>query len=570
MKKLTLIALALIALAASCAKEEKTQNRDAHTPGLTLTATIDQTTKATISYNKILWADGDRINVYNGSGFTLFNLSSGAGTGDAEFTQASGPAITPKGVAVFPASIATSYSGEVATVTLPASYASLAAGEIPVPMVAKVEYDTVEELNFKPLTGFIRFGYSSAKVAGAKYFVVETDKKINGEFSVSNYQVLAGEHTAAGDNVIKVEIPNDVYSFIVPLPVGTYGSIKMWLADENESPVAGVNVVEYTDEPVARLDLITASYGCRYNSNFSASTTLKEISSLTSLTYTITTEVPAGYSYVRYNYTVAKFESDYQASIAKFMEGTPGTLRSGKVSINNNLLPDTEYVTIVLGVDVEGENKSYNGDYYIYRYKTASLEDLLGDSYDKWIGKWTLKYGGDKTLSIRISQRERFSTYNLTGLYKGNNTDIAAISVVPISFSFTDGTVILKTVKDESLKLDTYEGTSGTYQNLCPLLARYIENSEYTTTGREICTLSLDENTFEASVSHRGTVTVTNSGTLDVAKFRLIYSGTKVSTGNSTPVRFVDSPQIALDGMTWVKDTSSTTNSGYDVDPVEF
>ena len=563
MKKLTLIALALIALAASCAKEEKTQNRDAHNPGLTLTATIDQTTKATISYNKILWADGDRINVYNGSGFTLFNLSSGAGTGDAEFTQASGPAITPTGVAVFPASIATSYSGEVATVTLPASYASLAAGEIPVPMVAKVEYDTVEELNFKPLTGFIRFGYSSAKVAGAKYFVVETDKKINGEFSVSNYQVLAGEHAAAGDNVIKVEIPDDVYSFIVPLPVGTYGSIKMWLADENESPVAGVNVVEYTDEPVARLDLITASYGCKYESGYTLSATFKSVTSEGKLSYVLFTDPnETGHKYARLYQALSTFEGTHQGSVSDYL-GTSRSVYSASRSATNSLEPDTDYVLIMLRVDdsVTGTSSSnYTGDYSIYKFHTYSLDQVAElTGYNKWLGTWYLNSTSfsDNPLVLTITADIKGYSYNLKGLARSSTSALYNNSVMTLLYN-TDGTVTLKT---QSHSENTFTYNSVEYY---PKLVRYVASSSgiITTVDKKIFDMALDgEGASSASVKSVGTY---NSE--DVSAFRVIFYKTSTSSNSS----FTSAPKIAIEGMTWVKDTSATNTSGYDVDPVEF
>ena len=563
MKKLTLIALALIALAASCAKEEKNQNRDAHNPGLTLTATIDQTTKATISYNKILWADGDRINVYNGSGFTLFNLSSGAGTGDAEFTQASGSAITPTGVAVFPASIATSYSGEVATVTLPASYASLAAGEIPVPMVAKVEYDTVEELNFKPLTGFIRFGYTSAKVAGAKYFVVETDRKVNGDFEVAGCTVSTSSTYGTGENIIKVEIPDNVFSFIVPLPAGEYGSIKMYLTDADGNKMDNVNEVEYTNEVIARLDLITASYGCKYESGYTLSATFKSVTSEGKLSYVLFTDPnETGHKYARLYQALSTFEGTHQGSVSDYL-GTSRSVYSASRSATNSLEPDTDYVLIMLRVDdsVTGTSSSnYTGDYSIYKFHTYSLDQVAElTGYNKWLGTWYLNSTSfsDDPLVLTITADIKGYSYNLKGLARSSSATIHNKSVMTLLYNM-DGTVTLNTQEHPD---DTFTNNSVVYY---PRLGRYKASSTsvYTTVNYQIFDMAFDgEDATTASVKSVGTIS-----SEDVSAFRVVYTNTSTSKIAS----FAVAPKIAIEGMTWVKDTSASNTSGYDVDPVEF
>ena len=400
-------------------------------------------------------------------------------------------------------------------------------------------------------------------MAGAKYFVVETDKKINGEFSVSNYQVLAGEHTAVGDNVIKVEIPDDVYSFIVPLPVGTYGSIKMWLADENESPVAGVNVVEYTDEPVARLDLITASYGCKYESGYTLSATFKNVTSDGKVSYVLFTDPnETGHKYARLYQALSTFEGTHQGSVSDYL-GTSRSVYSASRSATNSLEPDTDYVLIMLRVDdsVTGSSSSdYTGDYSIYKFHTLSLDEIAETTgYNKWFGTWYLNSTSfsDDPLVLTITADIKGYSYNLKGLARSSSATFYNKSVMTLLYN-TDGTVTLNTQEHPD---DTFTNKSVVYY---PRLGRYKASSTsvYTTVNYKIFDMAFDgEDATTASVKSVGTI---NSE--DVSAFSVVYTNTSTSKIAS----FAVAPKIAIEGMTWVKDTSSTTNSGYDVDPVEF
>lgn len=208
-----------------------------------------QTKTALTGFADVVWAAKDQIAVYDGTSFTDFTLSSGAGTASAGFSGTLAAGKTATG-AVYPAA---AKGDDMSVVNYPAEYAYSEMG-VNAPMVASVA-DGV--LQFKHVGGVVKFDVGNIPPAAAG-FVFTANSKITGEFAVN-----AGSVATSGSSADAVKIaftPGALKSavFMVPLPTGTYNGFGVKFVDASGNDIAGTAKVKDTYSfTIARKQLLT-------------------------------------------------------------------------------------------------------------------------------------------------------------------------------------------------------------------------------------------------------------------------------------------------------------------------
>lgn len=145
-----------------------------------------------------LWTEGDKIKVFAAGGAgTDFTLTTGAGTSYGEFSGST--AATEPYVAVYPSTFATSVSGTVATVELPATQIINAAGTFATNTVPLVAYSTSDFLYFKNIGSLLCLSLKAKRGSS-----VITKIELQG----NNSETIAGIFTVKTDD----SQPKAVYS----------------------------------------------------------------------------------------------------------------------------------------------------------------------------------------------------------------------------------------------------------------------------------------------------------------------------------------------------------------------
>ncbi len=211
---------------------------------VTIGATMegDNATRSTASDGgAFAWANGDAISVYNGSKFTTFTLSDGAGTENAKFT--SGLLIgepTFSEYAIYPSSGEHEYDGTDLTVNLPSEYGDSETEYSPNTnaLMVAVFSDINKGLTFRHAAGVVRFTVKNVP-AGTNKIVLSTKAKITGDFPVSFADGYPSIQTAKSETEESVSIVfsaltavKETMDFFIPLPQGQY---TFTLAVHNES-----------------------------------------------------------------------------------------------------------------------------------------------------------------------------------------------------------------------------------------------------------------------------------------------------------------------------------------------
>ena len=217
MKKSLLIGLALLSLGAiSCTREmEAPVQKPVDGNVVILGATVDQT-KAAIADNAFTWQAGDKLSVATSNGLVEFKLKDGAGNKAATFEGILPAGATLGEAAVYPAG-AHKVTADGVTLNLPAEYV-FEADNTNIPLVGPVSDKSIK---FTAVGGVARI--IAGIPAGASKVVLSTDKKITGDFDVSDEGVIA-----AGEGEDKVTVTFDPVNaatnmtFNFPLPVGEY------------------------------------------------------------------------------------------------------------------------------------------------------------------------------------------------------------------------------------------------------------------------------------------------------------------------------------------------------------
>ena len=189
MKKVLYTLAALSFVFVACNKQEIVPEEGTSQEGELTTVTIkasngDADTKAAISDGlAFTWTIGDQIAVHTDAGrfYTSEALTTGGAT--ADFTVSlSG---TRDGYAVYPASVAKSYSESTLTLTLPSEYtfAQVSGDNTPLPMIAD---NTSAALSFYHVTGLLRLTITNIPTGTNKIKLDFNGKKVSGDFTISS------------------------------------------------------------------------------------------------------------------------------------------------------------------------------------------------------------------------------------------------------------------------------------------------------------------------------------------------------------------------------------------------
>ena len=221
-------AASALLLLAGCSRE-----MDFQTPGSNVLKAVIESGETRVSFDemgKFAWDEGDKIAVYVGNAFEEVEVEAATGafrietSGDRSF------------YAIYPANVAPATNASL-TVTLPASYdisSVTDADYSPVPMVAQ-NIQGQDELYFLHVGGLVRiFGENPT---GATTAVVTFDKDVTGTYTVdtsnpSNPTITTGGN--ATNNTVTYTLPSG-RNFVlnIPVPCGTYESVKIALGDDN-------------------------------------------------------------------------------------------------------------------------------------------------------------------------------------------------------------------------------------------------------------------------------------------------------------------------------------------------
>ncbi len=267
MKRLCLTCAVVLLAAVGCEKEQNPQQPQGN--GIvTLKAfvetdmTADDDTKVAALPDPVarkigfVWSDGDAIAVNTSNGFTDFTL---VGAGGAATGTFAGTVEDRLGrVAVYPADIASKVDVSKLTVVLPAESSAMG-GRTPVPMWALIEDD---QMSFRHLGGLMMVDYSNIvstkallNASTARSLVVSVPgKKINGEYTVNlggQSPFIALEDTdVESESRVRIAVSpsgDGSLKVFVPLPVGNYHPMSVWLENEDGLMIPGS--LRTTSEP---------------------------------------------------------------------------------------------------------------------------------------------------------------------------------------------------------------------------------------------------------------------------------------------------------------------------------
>ena len=196
------------------------------------------------------WSAGDKVWLHTTSGGVVGTLSSGAGTGSAQFKYGAHFG-TMTGKAVYPYNEGHSVSGDQLSVLLPASYNL--GSNLSNTNAAMYGVNVGGTIRFNHLAGVMRFKFNNVP-AGTDKFQITLDKKISGIFAVDLTADLPIIETAttsdASEKTVTLNFDpltsvSDICLY-VPLPVGTYTTLGLDLWAGSESIWSYSNTVTNT------------------------------------------------------------------------------------------------------------------------------------------------------------------------------------------------------------------------------------------------------------------------------------------------------------------------------------
>ena len=255
-KTMILIATAFVACVA-CNKEIENPAPQANVTSITAVA---PDTKTTVDGFQVQWTTGDQVALFQTSGAAVPFTLQGEGpvtTG----TFASSAAVSPNGLAAFPAEGATN-TGSKISVVIPSEFAY---GTTPIPMVGVSAGGT--NFNFSLCTGAINIIVKDIPPYPSK-LVVTADKNITGTLEIPNYENPTNASFAeegAGKTFTVTNIPKGNINITLPIPAGTYALDVRLLAADNKTYVPRSNKknssVEIEAGKIARLKTIDLEFG---------------------------------------------------------------------------------------------------------------------------------------------------------------------------------------------------------------------------------------------------------------------------------------------------------------------
>ena len=260
MKKnyLALLPMALLTLA-SCS-DDFFGGSDAEKSILTASfpESENMTRAAFTAGNALVWSEGDKLYVNNTTTNTqvTYTLTEGAGTASAKFVGSPTSGFVAEKVILSEAE-PTFVESNKWKITLPSEYA-YSATKHPLPMQGSVDADGKVSLNH--LTGYMKVTYKDVPTTANKLVVTATGKKIAGDFTVDFTQTTPEFATSdsESDNSFAYTFTNTAVSdmtFYIPLPTGTYTSIKVALMNGGTQLTA----IQFNGKTVARKKVYSAT-----------------------------------------------------------------------------------------------------------------------------------------------------------------------------------------------------------------------------------------------------------------------------------------------------------------------
>ena len=199
----------------------------------------EQTKTSVTDAGSFTWSTGDQVWLHTTAGGIVGTLSSGAGTGSANFSyDAHFGDMT--GEAVCPYNSGHALSGSQLSVALPASYDL--GSNLSNTNAAMYGVNVDGTIRFNHLAGVMRFKFKNVP-AGTDKFQITLDKKISGTFTADLATDLPIIETEATDNACEKTVTlnfdpltsvSDI-SLYVPLPVGTYTTLNLdlWAGEKS-------------------------------------------------------------------------------------------------------------------------------------------------------------------------------------------------------------------------------------------------------------------------------------------------------------------------------------------------
>lgn len=193
----------------------------------------DETRTSVTDAGVFTWSSEDQIWLHTTSGGVMGTLSSGAGTGCAQFSYGAHLG-DMTGRAVYPYNASHSITADQLNFVLPPSYHL--GSNLTSAYAAMYGVNVDGTIKFNHLAGVMRFVFKNVP-AGTNKFQITLDKKINGTFVAdltAEYPVLETQ-TASTDAERTVTLKFDALTetsdinLYVPLPVGTYTSLALGL-----------------------------------------------------------------------------------------------------------------------------------------------------------------------------------------------------------------------------------------------------------------------------------------------------------------------------------------------------
>lgn len=178
MKKVIISLLAIVAITVSCTKS--IENPEENLVSVTMGATLEPTTKATLNDLAVEWQDGDKIAVWDGVAIRQFSLVSKSGSTGHFVGEVS--ATAEEFFAIYPYSAASDVSGNVATLTLPTIQNLGSDCVCPDALVCVAKNTSIKNMSFKNVVSLVKFK-------------VGADNLTEVSFRDNGYFPIAGEFT---------------------------------------------------------------------------------------------------------------------------------------------------------------------------------------------------------------------------------------------------------------------------------------------------------------------------------------------------------------------------------------
>lgn len=296
MKKISLLGITVSALLLSnCSNEEIMEKIP--TGNVVVSATMENgsDTRANVDDSGYFtWTKGDEIAVYTTNSqdrWVKFSLKGEGGTATGSFTGTIvGDGITTSTCAVYPYNESKhTLNGNTLTFHMPDSYNYKEEGNTNAPMLALISSEGSKDFPFKHLGGVLRFKVNNVP-ANTTQFVFTTSHQITGDFTVtdindSEAKINTSTGPVSNKNTVTIKmealaVPSNKI-FYVPMPVGTYTSMKIEFKDNsgkvlNESSTTESNTIER--RTLLRMPTITCT-----NVEGSIVTTASDVANLNSL-----------------------------------------------------------------------------------------------------------------------------------------------------------------------------------------------------------------------------------------------------------------------------------------------